>query len=214
MPMDRRQEKTRQAIYDAFTALLAEKNYNNITVQNIIDAANVGRTTFYAHFETKDDLLKSVCEALFGHIITNTIDSAHLCTAHSHQWTSQSVFCHLLQHLQKNDNNILSLLSCTSSDLFLQFFKDSMNDLIQNHFVLPKNELTTAIPRDFLINHITGSFVEMVNWWVKGHMQQTPEQLDQYFCAVIAPIGMYPIATESLQKFLPEYEPLQNQSPS
>ena len=186
--MDRRQQKTRRAIYDAFTSLLTEKNYNNITVQDIIDGANVGRTTFYAHFETKDDLLKSVCQELFGHIIAGAMDSVH-----SHQNANQSVLCHLLQHLQKNDNNILGLLSCKSSDLFLQYFKDSMNELIQNRFVIRRTELSMGIPQDFLMNHITGSFVEMVNWWIKGHMQQTPEELDKYFCAVIKPIGVYPL---------------------
>lgn len=190
--MDRRQQKSRQAIYDAFTSLLAKKKYNNITVQNIIDEANVGRTTFYAHFETKDDLLKSVCEELFNHIIVTAMDSTHSYGLYSNQDAPHSVFCHLLQHLQKNDNNILGLLSCESSDLFMQYFKNSMNELIRKQFVLKTSNTNIEIPQNFLLNHITGSFVDMVNWWIKGNMKLTPEELDKYFLAVIEPIGIFP----------------------
>ncbi|MBN9310326.1 MAG: TetR/AcrR family transcriptional regulator [Devosia sp.] len=56
--MDRRVRKTREALYSAFVALIVERGYDAISVQDIIDAADVGRTTFYAHFKSKDELLK------------------------------------------------------------------------------------------------------------------------------------------------------------
>ena len=186
--MDRRQQKTRAAIFTAFSTLLAEKSYSKITVQEIIDIANVGRTTFYAHFETKDDLLKALCEELFGHIISSAMDCTHTHGLYSDRNAPESVFCHLLQHLQEGENNILELLSCESSEVFLRYFKDSLNELIQNQFVNQNRKNNTDIPQDFLINHISGSFVEMVLWWIKGQMKQTPEELDRYFRAVIEPI--------------------------
>ena len=186
--MDRRQQKTRTAIFSAFTSLLAEKSYSKITVQEIIDAANVGRTTFYAHFETKDDLLKELCEELFGHIIGSAMDCTHTHGLYSDGSAPESVFCHLLQHLQENDRNIIALLSCESSEMLLRFFKDSLNELVRSQFINQNRKANTDIPEDFLINHISGSFVEMVLWWIKGHRKQTPEDLDRYFRAVIEPL--------------------------
>lgn len=186
--MDRRQQKTRAAIFSAFGTLLAQKSYSKITVQEIIDTANVGRTTFYAHFETKDDLLKALCENLFGHIISSAMDCRHTHGLYSDSAAPESVFCHLLQHLQENENNILGLLSCESSDLFLRYFKDSLNGLIQNQFVNQNRKHNLDIPPDFLVNHISGSFVEMVLWWLKDRKRHTPEELDRYFRAVIEPV--------------------------
>lgn len=186
--MDRWQQKTRAAVFSAFSSLLAKKSYSKITVQEIIDAANIGRTTFYAHFETKDDLLKALCEELFVHIISSAMDCTHTHGLYSNNNVPESVFCHLLQHLQENENNILELLSCENSDLFLRYFKDNLKELLQNQFVNQNRRNNKDIPQDFLVNHITGSFVQMVLWWIKNQMKEPPEKLDKYFRAVIEPI--------------------------
>lgn len=184
--MDRRQQKTRAAIFQAFTALLEHKNYNSISVQDIIDQANIGRSTFYAHFDTKEALVNALCTELFDHIVTS---ATHKQDAHNLYFCpnpSYSVTCHILHHLLENDHNILTLLSCDSSEIVLRYFKSSMDDLVRSQFLT--NTRDYGIPQDFLINHISGTFVEMVQWWSKGNRQQTPEQLDAYFHAVIDPI--------------------------
>jgi len=186
--MDRRQRKTRDAIFKAFSNLLAQKNYSKITVQEIIDAADVGRTTFYAHFETKDDLLKELCAELFDHIIQSAADCTHTHGLYSDSDAPESVFCHLLQHLQENDNNILGLLTCESSELFLRYFKDSLKQLLFTQVLDWTKQGCSQVPQDFLANHISSSFVDMVQWWLKGGMKQSPEQLTAYFEAVIKPI--------------------------
>ena len=63
--MDRRQRKTRQAIYAAFEELMAEQHYSEVTVAQVIKRADIGRSTFYAHFETKDELLNQMCVEMF-----------------------------------------------------------------------------------------------------------------------------------------------------
>ena len=92
---------------------------------------------------------------------------------------------HILYHLRDNRKNIVSLLSCESSELFLRYFKDSLNELIRDQVVSQNRRNNTDIPQDFLVHHISGSFVEMVNCGgSKVKMKQTPEELDRYFRAV------------------------------
>lgn len=185
--MDRRQKKTREAIFAAFTALLAKKSYHQIAVQDIIDAANVGRTTFYAHFETKDYLLKAMCEELFGHIIDTAMGLPH---SHYHCTSKQSdsMFLHLLRHLRENDNHILELLSCQNNELFLRYFKDNLQQLIRTQYADTNKLKHTVLPEEYLVNHIASSFVETVAWWVSRKLRETPEQVAAYFTAIIEPI--------------------------
>lgn len=185
--MDRRQKKTREAIFSAFTALLAEKNYNQIAVQEIIDAADVGRTTFYAHFETKDFLLKELCEDLFGHVVETAMGQPH---GHRHNMpiAEEPVFLHLLRHLQENDRNILALLSSENNEIFLRYFKSDLKKLICSQFVDTGRLKDSELPQDYLVNHISAAFVETVAWWLSHGRKETPEQVTQYFLSVIEPL--------------------------
>ena len=173
--MDRRQKKTRDAIFQAFTTLLAEKHYNQISVQEIIDRANVGRTTFYAHFETKDYLLKDLCEELFGHIVDTAMGLPHGHYHYSNGSGTDSVFLHLLRHLQENDSSILELLSSQNNEIFLRYFKSKLTELIMRQYADKGMLSTSKLPNDYLVNHISSSLVEAVDWWRGQGMKNTPE---------------------------------------
>ena len=182
--MDRRQKKTRVSIFTAFCELLSKKHYNQITVGEIIERADIGRATFYAHFETKDYLLKELCEELFCHIFDCTEQGNE---KHNHIFSCNapnSVFLHLIQHLQNNDNNILALLYCDNNDLFLGYFKSNLKELIKRQLHLFPNK-TTNVPIEFWINHISSTFVETVKWWIDNGMKETPYDLSNYFYAVL-----------------------------
>lgn len=179
--MDRRQRKTREAIFRAFINLLGEKEFSQITVGEIIDRADVGRATFYAHFETKDFLLKELCGELFCHIF-DAMEGGE--SEHRHIFSCEapeSVFLHLLRHLQQNDNQILELLSGQNDELFLQYFKYNLRELVASQLSLFAHRKSEALPEDFWIDHITVTFVETVRWWVNHGMKESPEQIAEYF---------------------------------
>ena len=186
--MDRRQKKTRDAIFSAFAELLSQKHYNQISVQEIIDAANVGRTTFYAHFETKDYLLKSLCEELFRHIIDTAMGLPHGHYHYSCGSKTDSVFLHLVRHLQENDRNILELLSSENNEIIMKYFKTNLRTLIVTQYAEKGLLKSAALPEDYLVNHIASSFVETIDWWLSRGMKETPEVITEYFLGVIEPI--------------------------
>lgn len=186
--MDRRQRRTREAIFGAFTQLLSQKSYNQISVQDIIDVADIGRTTFYAHFETKDYLLKDLCEELFGHIIDTAMGLPHGHYHYSCGTQADSVFLHLLRHLQENDRNILELLSSQNNEIFLRYFKSNLKQLIVTQYAQQGLLKNTQLPEDYLVNHISSSFVETVDWWLSHDMKESPEEITTFFLSVIEPI--------------------------
>ena len=178
--MDRRQRKTREAIFSAFIGLLSQKDFGQITVGEIIERADVGRATFYAHFETKDFLLKELCGELFCHIF-DTTNNDH---THRHIFDCDgpsAAFLHLFQHLQKNDNHILDLLSCQNNGLFLGYFKTNLQRLAASQLSLFADRKSEKLPESFWVNHIASTFVETVIWWIDNGMQESPETITEYF---------------------------------
>ncbi|MBR3995865.1 MAG: TetR/AcrR family transcriptional regulator [Clostridia bacterium] len=182
--MDRRQRKTREAIFNAFINLLSKKDFEHITVTEILEYADIARATFYSHFETKDFLLKELCEELFCHIF----DAVNRNNKHSHIFdcdTTDSVFLHLFRHLQKNDNNILELLSGKNNELFLRYFKNNLVRLVESQLHFFKIGKNDKIPDSYRINHIASAFVETVRWWVDNGKIESPETITEYFYAIL-----------------------------
>jgi len=180
--MDRRQRKTRSAIFGAFTRLLAQKPFNRITVEEILTAADVGRATFYAHFETKEYLLKALCEELFGHIFAS-LDAPG--EAHSSIFQCQapdSAFLHLFQHLARNDNQILQLLTGQNNTLFLTHFKEGLCRLTQRllpQFAHPR------LPDGYWAECVAATFVQTLDWWLRQPVRLRPEAITEYFLLAI-----------------------------
>lgn len=181
--MDRRQRKTRELIFNAFILLLSKKHYNAITVGEIIEIANVGRATFYSHFETKDFLLKELCIELFSHLFNAENDgdneSIFNCDIHG------NVFLHLFEHVKGNDNNIRKLLTSKNNELFLEYFKGEVTKLFKERELEFSSKKPASIPQDFWLNHITATFIETLRWWIETKMKQTPEVIYDYFLKLI-----------------------------
>lgn len=180
--MDRRQLKTRAAIFKAFSKLLAHKKYGKITVQEIINEADIGRSTFYSHFETKDELLKQLCCDIFAHVFSEELTGEATHDFSQERNDLKSRLTHILYHLVDENQNIGRILLGESKELFMQYFKDYLVEL----FLKYQEQIAVAIPRDFLINYLVGSFAETVIWWINNKMQYSPEITVEYYLSLLA----------------------------
>ena len=178
--MDRRQRKTREAIFHAFTRLLSQKDFNQITVGEIIEAADIGRATFYAHFETKDYLLKELCRELFDHVFHPESKTQLFCCDNP-----GDAFVHLLQHLQENDNQILELLSGSNNELFLHYFHSNLTAFLKEQPWLFAGRENPGLPEDFWVRHISATFVETIRWWMEQGRKHSPEEVASCFMLAV-----------------------------
>lgn len=174
--MDRRQKKSRQSIFLAFSSLLKEKNYSSITVNDIIEQANVCRSTFYSHFETKDFLLKDLCAEVFEHIFSNEI-----CKFAPFENSLEGKLAHVLTHVQTSEYQIAGILASVNGEIMLTHLKEYLKRLFEMHL----GEFKVSVPQDFFINHLTGSFAEAITWWVKNQMEIPPEKIASIYLSLI-----------------------------
>jgi len=180
--MDRRQLKTRQSIFEAFSVLLEIKQYNQITVQEIIDEANIGRSTFYAHFETKDELLNAMCKDIFDHVFSDTpkVEQTHDYTNNSDELAA--VIEHILYHIWDKRNDIRRILRSQSNTVFIGFLERYLNDTFQKY----GEQIRKDIPMEYAIYMLCGGFADTVRWWLAEKSEYEPKKVAQYYMKYIS----------------------------
>lgn len=178
--MDRRQRKTRSAIYQAFESLVMEEPYAQVTVAQIIERADIGRSTFYAHFETKDDLLRDMCTQIFDHIFEGV--NAH-CETHRELYDGnlEGRLAHLLYHLHDAYGSICGKLLEEGEPTFTRYFTGRLEELIRKGS--PK--IPQDVPDTLAMDLYVSTFREAIIWWVKGGEKASPEDLAHWYMEML-----------------------------
>ena len=177
--LDRRTQRTRQALSHALIALIQEKRYETITVQDICDRANVGRSTFYAHYQDKADLLASnfqqVMESLGSGI----------------EWRADRLVfpvAPIFRHVQENYHLYKALAWGGGFDGLLRTAQQLWRAQIEAHLAtrLPQGR-TLTIPLDVVTTYLAGALQTMLLWWLDRKMPYPPERMDEMFQQLVMP---------------------------
>ena len=179
--MDRRQQKTRKAVLAAFEELSSRKRYEQITVQDIIDKADIGRSTFYAHFETKDSVLDVICTDLFSHIFEENPGRE---AGHDFSGTDNTLRdrqTHILFHLMEDQKRYGRLFSGESAELFWEYFRRWFEKALREDIRGKLKTRKLTVPERLYTLLYIGTFIETVKWWFEENCAHTPEQVEKYF---------------------------------
>ncbi len=169
--VDRRVQRTRKQLHDALIELIAEKGYESITVQNIIDRANFGRSTFYAHFQDKDDLLMSGMNELI-HRLMDGIEQAG--ERDGPLFSAEPLF----QQAAKQPQLYKAIFGRRGVELVVHEFKQHLASHIQEQ--LEARE-TSEIPADVFSIYLAGALINLLQWWVDEKMPHPAEKMGQLF---------------------------------
>lgn len=179
--MDKRIENTIIKIQDAFKKILYSKSYNSITIQEIIKEANIARSTFYAHYETKDDLLKSICKNIFDHVFSHYLQSEQ-----SHDFSDASIFeythfiTHIFYHIKDEKDFIHAILISEAKSFFVNEIKKELTTFA-NECLLHQLFKNKNIPNELKFRSIINNFTLLLDYWNDIDFKDSPEKLTEYF---------------------------------
>ena len=183
--MDKRSEKTLDKIYDAFTALMNEKAYEEIIIQDVLDKSKVGRSTFYSYFKTKNDLLLKVSHDIFEHVFSHSLQEEK-----SHDFSNESIFdykhliTHIFYHIKDKNELIKGIMSSSGNNLFLDGFKSHLKRFADSYFSNYKYE-SNLIPLDLKKSLLINNFIVLLEYWIQDDFKETPEKLTEYFVSLV-----------------------------
>ena len=172
---DRRSLRSQQLMIDALIELLAVKAYDSISIKEIIDKANVGRSTFYAHYQNKDDLLHNGFERILDRIIE------HIEFREDNQdliFDSTPLFIHARGHFK-----IYQTLVWGSGYEFLtKRGHTALSEKIEAWLARSMaKRLPADIPLPVLSFSVAGSLLLLLKWWMDNKMPYPPEQMNDIF---------------------------------
>jgi AcrR family transcriptional regulator len=176
--VDRRIQRTRALLQDAMVAMIVEKGYEGTTVQDIIDRANVGRATFYAHFGDKESLLVSRIEDLRELLKREQREAAAAAGESRERGFGFSLT--MLEHAKGHWRLYKSMVGKRSGTVVLQHIHRMIADLVRDDLVALGYK-TAAAQRELVVQHVTGAFMGVLTWWLDHAPSLTPEEVDAIF---------------------------------
>jgi AcrR family transcriptional regulator len=172
-PVDRRVQRTKRLLTQALIELILEKGYENVTVQDILERANVGRATFYTHYENKDLLLVDGHRNLGLRLFDESV-------VLSGEDEAEFDFSALLEHVAGNLNLGKALLDKKSGEIFMSAFREEIANVLQARlkprYARSRRDRMALV---FISRAVASGIVSLITSWVSDDLSLSVQEMNQ-----------------------------------
>ncbi len=183
--IDRRVGRTTKTLHHALISLILKKNYEAITIQEICDAANVGRSTFYAHYTSKDDLHRRGIENLRKVLADGRSDAAvdqGNVRGRSTRGRSLSFSRTLFEHAQDRKDLFRALAGSRGGAVALATIRRIISDVVRDELAETADKNSAdSVPRELVVQFIVGAYMAVLTWWLDKGAKLPPAKIDAMF---------------------------------
>jgi AcrR family transcriptional regulator len=179
--MDKRIQRTRELLEKALIELIGERDYDSITVQDIVERANLGRTTFYLHYSSKDELFMSCHELVISDFNVGSFYPHPLSREELLSSKTPEGMIEAYRHLKEAEAHLYPVFQGKDAPQLLRRIRDRSAEEIEANLRSAFSEEASLIPFELLANYLAGAQLALVQWWLEKHRSYSAEALAQSF---------------------------------
>jgi AcrR family transcriptional regulator len=158
---DRRVRRTRKLLHDAFIALTIEKGYEKTTIQDILDRADVGRSTFYTHYRDKAALLTASFDGMHEQLLRQLADVPASSTIDVALPAAL-----LFDHAYENQRVYRALCGHQGGAVVQRHLRSLLGDLLRKHLRPEFGAGGTGVPAEVAAEFYTSAALGLLVWWI------------------------------------------------
>jgi len=184
--LDRRIQRTRPLLQEALFHLIIERGYERITIQDITEHANLGRTTFYLHYHDKDDLLQESIKALLHDLHLDVeLETDEPCTY-------PIVSIRIFQHVARRQQLYQAMLkeagpTRTLEDVLRTYFTELCQQFLSETML--KLVCPSSVSSEIFVAHAVGSLLGLLSWWLNHEVSPSAEDMGTIYERLMVPVG-------------------------
>ncbi len=178
--IDRRIQRTRELLRKAIFEMIQRYGYENLTVEQITEHANLGRTTFYLHYRDKKELLLDGLDKRVEELFAEIYSPANL-----ERWEKEG----------QDPRRLMFLRVAEQAALYRRLFTGEMGGMVLGHFQRhlaqqiekiiaawqEKYQLTPPLPNDITSQYTAGALTSLLSWWLENNQLYTPDEIYQMY---------------------------------